>query len=42
MSRFQNPIGFGPALEKIGLKSDFSFKSKVAVPKFDILELPQI
>jgi flagellar FliL protein len=30
-----------PALGKAGLKGDFSFISKVAVPKSDILELPR-
>jgi hypothetical protein len=42
MSRFQNPVGFGPALGKTVLKPGFSFKSKVAVPKSDILELPHM
>jgi hypothetical protein len=40
MSQFQNPVGFGLALGKSGLKSVFSSKSKEAVPKSDILEQP--
>ncbi|MDR1862980.1 MAG: hypothetical protein LBQ67_03565, partial [Treponema sp.] len=40
--RFQNSVSFGPALGKSGQKPAFSPKSKVAVPKSDILELPQL
>jgi hypothetical protein len=40
LSRFQNSVSFGPALGKSGQKLAFSPKSKVAVPKSDILELP--
>ncbi|MDR1862303.1 MAG: hypothetical protein LBQ67_00115 [Treponema sp.] len=42
MSRFQNSVSFGPALGKSGQKPAFSPKSKVAVPKSDILELPHM
>jgi hypothetical protein len=42
LSRFQNSVSFGPTLGKTGLKPDFSLKSKVAVPKSDILELPPL
>jgi hypothetical protein len=42
MSQFQNPVGFGLAPGKSGLKSAFSSQSKEAVPKSDILEQPHI
>jgi hypothetical protein len=41
LSQFQNPVGFGLAPGKSGLKSAFSSKSREAVPKSDILEQPQ-
>ncbi|GHV36402.1 hypothetical protein AGMMS49546_01630 [Spirochaetia bacterium] len=42
MSRFQNSVSFGTGSWKSGLKSAFPLKSKVAVPKSDILELPHM
>ncbi|GHV47955.1 hypothetical protein AGMMS49546_38090 [Spirochaetia bacterium] len=42
LSRFQNSVSFGTGSWKSGLKSAFPLKSKVAVPKSDILELPQL
>jgi hypothetical protein len=33
MSLFQNSVSFGTGSGEIGLKSDFSIKFKVAVPK---------
>jgi hypothetical protein len=40
LSLFQNPVGFGQALEKTGQKPGFSPKSKEAVPKTEVLEQP--
>ena len=42
MSLFQNSVSFGTSFGKIGFLADFSFKSKVAVPKTEVLEQPQI
>jgi hypothetical protein len=42
VSLFQNPVGFEQALGKTGLKPGFSLKFKVAVPKAEVLEQPQV
>jgi hypothetical protein len=42
MSQFQNSVSFGTGFQKSGLAPAFSSNFKVAVPKFDILEQPQI
>ena len=42
LSLFQNSVSFGTSFGKIGLLADFSHKSKVAVPKTEILEQPQV
>jgi hypothetical protein len=39
---FQNPVGFEQALGKTGQKPGFSPKFKVAVPKAEVLEQPQL
>jgi hypothetical protein len=40
LNRFQNPVGFETGFRKSGLKPVFSFKSKEAVPKAEVLEQP--
>jgi hypothetical protein len=42
MSLFQNPVGFETSSRKNRLKPGFSTKFKVAVPKTEVLEQPQI
>jgi hypothetical protein len=39
---FQNPVGFGTSSWKNRSKPGFSFKSKEAVPKAEVLEQPQL
>jgi hypothetical protein len=41
-SLFQNPVGFGTSSRKNRLKPGFSTKFKVAVPKTEVLEQPQL
>jgi hypothetical protein len=41
-SQFQNSVNFGTGFRKSGLKPAFSSKIKVAVPKTEALEQPQI
>ena len=38
MSLFQNSVSFGKGFRKTVLKDSFSFKSKVAFPKAEVLE----
>jgi hypothetical protein len=40
MSQFQNSVSFGTGFRKSGLKTAFSVKFKVAVPKTEVLEQP--
>jgi hypothetical protein len=42
MSQFQNSVSFGTGFRKSGLKPAFSVKFKVAVPKTEVLEQPQL
>ena len=42
MSLFQNSVSFGKGFRKTVLKDSFSFKSKAAFPKVEILEKPLI
>jgi len=42
MSLFQNLVSFVTSSRKSSLKPTFSFKSKVAVPKTEVLEQLQI
>jgi hypothetical protein len=42
LSLFQNPVGFGTSSWKNRRKPGFSFKSKEAVPKAEVLEQPQL
>jgi hypothetical protein len=42
MSLFQNPVVFPQALGKSDHRPAFSLKSKVAVPKTEVLEQPPI
>jgi ABC-type multidrug transport system permease subunit len=42
VSLFQNSVSFGTSSGKSGLKSAFSKKFKVAVPKIEILEQPHV
>jgi hypothetical protein len=39
---FQNPVGFETTSWKSGQMSAFPYKSKVAVPKTEVLEQPQL
>jgi hypothetical protein len=41
MRLFQNPVGFETTSWKSGQMSAFPLKSKVAVPKTEVLEQPQ-
>nr|AGS54158.1 hypothetical protein [uncultured bacterium contig00051] len=42
MSFFQNSVSFGKSFLKSGLKPAFSYKSKVAFPKTEVLEKPHL
>jgi hypothetical protein len=42
VSQFQNSVSFGTGFRKSGLKPAFSIKFKIAVPKPEVLEQPQI
>ena len=42
MSHFQNSVSFGNGFGKTSLTTGFSTKSKVAFPKTEVLEKPQI
>jgi hypothetical protein len=42
MSLFQNPVGFETSSWKSGQMSAFPGKSKVAVPKTEVLEQPHM
>jgi len=42
VSLFQNSVSFGKGFGKTVLKDCFSFKSKVAFPKAEVLEKPQV
>jgi hypothetical protein len=42
LSQFQNSVSFGTGFGKSGRITVFSLKFKVAVPKSDILEPPQL
>jgi hypothetical protein len=42
MSHFQNSVSFGNGFRKTVQKASFSIKSRVAFPKTEFLEKPQI
>jgi len=42
LSLFQNSVSFGKGFRKTVLKNGFSFKSKEAFPKTEVLEKPYL